>query len=99
MFLREIKNLQVVSQLSLKHVEDRLFITADFPSDFLQENQLYQPYLYVTLYARGGALIKIIDEETIQSYSLTKKNISRKVYHQIVEYALLHSPQFRHLFR
>ncbi|MFD2923109.1 hypothetical protein [Halobacillus naozhouensis] len=97
MFLNEVKHLQFYSQLSLHQVEDRLLITADFPQDFLLENSLENPFLYVTLYVRGGSRIKLIDEDTAQLYTLTKKDVAPETYHQIITFAREHAPQFKHL--
>ncbi|UOQ94723.1 hypothetical protein MUO14_07210 [Halobacillus shinanisalinarum] len=97
MFIREVKNLQFYSQLSLKHVEDRLLINADFPKDFLLKNRLDHPFLYVTLYVRGGSRIKIIDEGTAKLYTPSKKEFAAKTYNQIVKFAMKHAPQFKNL--
>ncbi|UOQ45948.1 hypothetical protein MUN89_08510 [Halobacillus salinarum] len=97
LFLKEVKNLQFYSQLSLKQVEDRLLITADFPKEFRIENQLHEPFLYVTLYVRGGARIKIIDEGTANIYTLTKKEIDPATYKKIIQFAIDHAPQFKNL--
>ncbi|MRH41339.1 hypothetical protein GH741_01460 [Aquibacillus halophilus] len=97
MFLNEIKNLQFYSQLSLKHVEDRLLITADFPREFCVDNHLIQPFLYVTLYVRGEVRIKIIDEGTAKIYTPTKKEIEPTTYKQIIQFAMKHSKQFNNI--
>ncbi|MDC3418168.1 hypothetical protein [Aquibacillus salsiterrae] len=97
MVLNEIKNLQFYSQLSVKQIEDRLLITAEFPKAFLAKHKLVQPFLYVTLYVRGGALIKIIDEGTVEIHSPTKKDIAPTTYNQIILYAMKYAPQFKHL--
>ncbi|MBM7572414.1 hypothetical protein [Aquibacillus albus] len=98
MYLREVKNLQFFSLLTLKHVEDRLIITADFPKDFLVENKLDKPFLYVTLYVRGGAIIKIIDEGTAKLYTPSKREIAPETYNQIIQFAAKHAPQFKNLY-
>lgn len=95
MFLNQVKNLEFYSQLSLKHVEDRLLITADFPKDFLVENQLEQPFLYVTLYVRGGSRIKIIDEDKTTLCSPSKREFASETYNQIIKFAMKHAPQFK----
>ncbi|MCT2534205.1 hypothetical protein NC661_10255 [Aquibacillus koreensis] len=95
MFLQEVSNMKVFSQLSLKHVEDRLIITAEFPKAFLRQNRLQQPFLYVSLYVRGGAIIKIIDEGTAELYSPSKKEFAPETYKQIIQFAMEHAPQFK----
>ncbi|WP_079528047.1 hypothetical protein [Halobacillus hunanensis] len=95
LYLKEVKNLEFNSQLSLNQVEDRLLITADFPKGFLFENCLENPFLYVTLYVRGGERIKLIDEETAQLYSPAKKDFAPETYHQIITFARKHAPQFK----
>lgn len=95
MYLSDISNLAFYSQLSLKRVEDRLLLTADFPADFNLEYHLKDPFLYVTLYTRGGALIKIIDEATADLYVLTKKEIEPHTYKRIIKFAKEHAPQFK----
>ncbi|MBM7553867.1 hypothetical protein [Thalassobacillus pellis] len=95
MYLNHVNNLHCNSKLSLKQVEDRLIITADFPKDFLVVNELLDPFLYVTLYVRGGARIKIIDEGTVNVYALTRKDVAEETYEQIIKFARLHAPQFK----
>ncbi|KHE73241.1 hypothetical protein [Halobacillus sp. BBL2006] len=95
MYLSEVKNLNFYSQLSLKQVEDRLLITADFPKQFMVESQMKDPFLYVTLYVRGGARIKIIDEGTAKLYIPNTKDIDPETYKQIIEFAKDHAPQFK----
>ncbi|WP_163527296.1 hypothetical protein [Halobacillus ihumii] len=97
LFLNEVKNLEFNSQLSLNQVEDRLLITADFPQDFLFENSLENPFLYVTLYVRGGSIIKLIDEDTAQLYTPAKKDFAPETYQQIIAFAREHAPQFKNL--
>lgn len=99
MYLSELKNLKFYSQLSLKQVEDRLLITADFPKEFMVENQMKDPFLYVTLYVRGGARIKIIDEGTAKLYIPNTKDIDPEIYKQIIEFAKDHAPQFKNRTR
>ncbi|WP_138419742.1 hypothetical protein [Aquibacillus sediminis] len=99
MFINEVKNLQFFSKLSLNHVEDRLLLTADFPKEFLVKNQLEQPFLYVTLYVRGGAIVKIIDEATAQIYTPSKKDFAPETYNQIIRFAMEHAPQFKRLVK
>ncbi|MFQ3544079.1 hypothetical protein Q7A53_08325 [Halobacillus rhizosphaerae] len=94
LYLNEINNLQFHSQLSLKQVEDRLMITADFPRNFLVESDLIQPFLYVTLYVRGGEQIKIIDEATAKLYTPAKKEFEPGTYRQIIQFAKKHAKQF-----
>ncbi|GGF14455.1 hypothetical protein GCM10010954_11340 [Halobacillus andaensis] len=96
MFITNVKNLQFYSQLSLKQVEDRVLITADFPKDLRMEHDLDEPFLYVTLYVRGGERIKLIDEGTVRVYSLTKKDFDLKTYNEIVQFAKEHALQFKH---
>lgn len=93
-FIRELKNLQFYSMLSLKQVEDRILITADFPKEVLLENRLEQPFLYVTLYVRGGSIIKIIDEGTAKLYTPSKREFAPETYNQIIQFAKEHAPQF-----
>lgn len=97
MVLNELKNLHFLSQLSVKQIEDRLLITADFPNEFRAAHKLVQPFLYVTLYVRGGALIKIIDEGTVEIHSPSKKDISPKTYNEIILFAMKYAPQFKNL--
>ncbi|WP_173916738.1 hypothetical protein [Halobacillus sp. Marseille-Q1614] len=95
MFLKEIKNLKYYSQLSVKQIEDRVLITADFPKEFLVENDILDPFLYVTLYVRGGERIKVIDEGTAKLYSLSKKEMAPETYAKIVQFAKQHASQFK----
>ncbi|WP_082234440.1 hypothetical protein [Halobacillus massiliensis] len=97
MFLKELSNLQFYSQLSIKQIEDRVLITADFPKGFLVENDILDPFLYVTLYVRGGERVKIIDEGTAKLYSLSKKEIDPKIYTDIIQFAKEHASQFKDL--
>ncbi|MFC7064192.1 hypothetical protein [Halobacillus seohaensis] len=99
MFLNEIENLGFHSQLSLSQVEDRLLITADFPKEFLVNTQMIEPFLYVTLYVRGGERIKIIDEGTAEIYTPAKKEMEQNTYNKIIQFAIKHSKQFNHLTR
>ena len=94
MHIKEIGNLKFHSQLSLKQVEDRLLITADFPKEVLKELGMRDPFLYVTLYVRGGARIKIIDEDNASLYIPAKKDFELKTYHEIIAFAKNHSKQF-----
>lgn len=98
MYLDDISDLNLFSQLSLKQVEDRLLITAEFPNQFLIENKMKNPFLYVTLYIRGGERIKIIDEETAKIYYPTKQEIAPRTRKQIVDYAKSQAKQFRTQF-
>ncbi|MDL4840849.1 hypothetical protein [Aquibacillus rhizosphaerae] len=95
MFVNELNNLQFYSQLSLKHVEDRLLITADFPQQFLIDNKMIEPFLYVTLYVRGGVMVKIIDEGTAKLYTPSRKEFDPDTFKQIVQFAMDHSQQFK----
>ncbi|WP_186577871.1 hypothetical protein [Aquibacillus kalidii] len=97
MYINEVKNLQFFSQLSLKDVEDRLIITAEFPKEFLVENHMIQPFLYVTLYTRGNVRIKIIDEATAKIYTPFRKDFDPDTFMQIVQFAMKQSKQFNHL--
>ncbi|CDQ17788.1 hypothetical protein SAMN05192559_102418 [Halobacillus karajensis] len=94
MHIRGISHLKFHSQLSLKQVEDRLIITADFPYEVLRELGMKEPFLYVTLYARGGTRIKIIDEDNAALYVPTKKEFEQKTYNEIIHFAKRHSRQF-----
>ncbi|WP_241655896.1 hypothetical protein [Halobacillus litoralis] len=94
MYLKEVNNLQFHSQLSLKQVEDRLLITAEFPDEFLKEVEMKDPFLYVTLLVRGGARIKIIDEDSAKLHIPAKKDFEQKTYHKIIEFAKEHAKQF-----
>ncbi|RWZ60624.1 hypothetical protein EQV77_04830 [Halobacillus fulvus] len=95
MYLKNLSNLDFHSQLSLKQVEDRLLITADFPEEFRKKHRLKDPFLYVTLYLRGGARIKLIDEATAELHSLTKKDIDPDTYEEIIQFAKDNAPQFK----
>ncbi|GAA5417176.1 hypothetical protein Pryu01_02238 [Paraliobacillus ryukyuensis] len=97
MYLNAIDNLQLYSQLSLTRVEDRMLIKADFPQKFIEENNLVDPFLYVTIYARGGERVRVIDEGTTKIYHLTEATTSPLTYHQILTFAIEHSKQFQHL--
>ncbi|MBA2173747.1 hypothetical protein H0266_02430 [Halobacillus locisalis] len=97
MLLRDLENLKLFSQLSLKQVEDRLLITADFPKDFLMENKMRDPFLYVILYTRGGERIKIIDEYSAKIYHPTKQEIDPETRKKIVLFARSQAKQFREL--
>ncbi|MCP3026543.1 hypothetical protein [Halobacillus sp. A5] len=95
MYIKGVKNLQFYSQLSLKQVEDRVLITADFPKELKVEYDLDDPFLYVTLYVRGGERIKIIDEGKVRVHSLAKKDFDSKTYAGIVQFARQHAAQFK----
>ncbi|GGM27109.1 hypothetical protein GCM10011351_11120 [Paraliobacillus quinghaiensis] len=97
MFINNIKNLSFYSQLSLKHVEDRLLIKADFPKEFLIQNNMTEPFFYVTLYVRGGERIKVIDEGTAKLYSPTRNEFDTDTYKEIIKFAMKNSKQFNHL--
>ncbi len=94
MYLNEISNLRFHSQLSLKQVEDRLLITADFPQRYLIEIGMSEPFLYVTLYVRGGDRIKIIDEDSARLHIPSKKEIEPETYNKIIHFAKTHAKQF-----
>lgn len=94
MFIKDIKNLDFFSHLSLKYVEDRLLINAEFPKEFIVENNMTEPFLYVTLYVRGGERVKIIDEGTAKIYSPSRNQFDQNTYQQIIEFAKKHSKQF-----
>lgn len=93
-YLKDISNLKFHSQLSLKQVEDRVLITADFPKEFLREIDMREPFLYVTLYVRGGERIKIIDEDSARLHIPSKKDFEQKTYKEIVTFAKKHARQF-----
>ncbi|QHT46990.1 hypothetical protein M662_10975 [Bacillus sp. SB49] len=95
MYLEEINNLTFHSQLSLKQVEDRLLITAQFPKNYLRQIEMRDPFLYVTLYVRGGERIKIIDEDSAKLYIPLKKEIHPDVYRRIIAFAKMHARQFK----
>ncbi|TGB04421.1 hypothetical protein E4663_05345 [Halobacillus salinus] len=95
MYLNELSNLKLFSQLSLKQVEDRLLLTADFPKEFLTENKMKEPFLYVTLYTRGGERIKIIDEATTKIFYPAKHEMSPEIRKYIVDFAKSQAKQFR----
>ncbi|MCA1013031.1 hypothetical protein [Halobacillus halophilus] len=95
MYLKDIENLECYSKLSLKQVEDRLLITANFPKEFLLESQMTHPFLYVILYVRGKEMIKILDEGTAKLYIPSKKEIDPKTYKKIIDFAKKHSKQFK----
>ncbi|WP_431799874.1 hypothetical protein [Halobacillus andaensis] len=95
MFVKDVKNLQFYSQLSLKQVEDRVLITADFPKEFMIEHEMEDPFLYVTLYVRGGARIKIIDEGKVRIYSPAKKDFDPDTFKEIVQFAKRYAAQFK----
>ncbi len=97
LFINDIKNLEFFSHLSLKHVEDRLLINATFPKEFLVENNMAEPFLYVTLYVRGGERVKIIDEGTAKIYTPFRNQYDQDTYNQIIQFAMEHSKQFTHL--
>lgn len=99
MYLNSVHNLQLYSQLSLKKVEDRLLINASFPKEFLKENGLEDPFFYVTIYARGGERLKLIDEGTTKIYNLLQFDINPDTYDKIMAFAMQHSKQFQHLSR
>ncbi|SFJ28859.1 hypothetical protein SAMN04487936_101541 [Halobacillus dabanensis] len=94
MYISEIVNLNFHSQLSLKQVEDRLLITADFPKEVLKELGMRDPFLYVTLYVRGGEIIKIIDEDNANLHIPSKKDFEQKTYNAIIDFAKKHAKQF-----
>ncbi|MFB1051309.1 hypothetical protein [Paraliobacillus sp. JSM ZJ581] len=96
LYIDEMKHLQLYSTLSLKMVEDRLLINADFSDEFMKENRLIQPFFYVTIYARGGERVRLIDEQTTAIYNLFKSNFSTSSYQQLIQFAMRHSKQFRH---
>nr|WP_255639637.1 hypothetical protein [Aquibacillus saliphilus] len=89
-----VKNLNFYSKLSLKDVEDRILITADFPQEFHANYRMTQPFLYVTLYVRGGVMVKILDEGTVKLYTPTRKEFDEKSYTEIIQFAKKHSKQF-----
>ncbi|WP_163539259.1 hypothetical protein [Gracilibacillus sp. YIM 98692] len=95
MKLSNLKNLQFFSQFTLKDVEDRLIITADFPKEYLKYHQLEDPFLYVVLYLRGSVFIKIIDEGSAQIYVPTRKEIEQETFNQIIQFAIKNAPQFK----
>lgn len=95
MVLNELKNLKYYSQFSLKDVEDRILLTAEFPKEFLTKYQMREPFLYVTLYVRGGARIKIIDEDTAEMHIPTLKEFDQATYQKIIQFAMQHSTQFK----
>ena len=97
MFIDKITNLKFYSQLSLKYVEDRLLIKADFPKEFLIQNNMTEPFFYVTLYVRGGERIKVIDEGTAKLYSPTRNEFDADTYKEIIRFAMKSSQQFKHL--
>ncbi|WP_182201247.1 hypothetical protein [Paraliobacillus salinarum] len=94
MYIEKIDQLHLYNVLSLKLVEDRLLIEVDFPDDFMKENTLIQPFFYVTIYARGGERIRLIDEQTTALYNLSKSNFSSEAYKQLIAFSLSHSKQF-----
>ncbi|WP_027954540.1 hypothetical protein [Halobacillus kuroshimensis] len=95
MVWKEIDNLQFLSQLSLKQVEDRLLITADFAPELKKTLGMKEPFLYVTLYVRGGARIKIIDEDSAALFNTTKKDFDEDTYERIIDFAKSHARQFK----
>lgn len=95
MYLKDIHDLQFHSQLSLKQVEDRLLITADFPKEFLREMDMKEPFLYVTLFVRGGERIKIIDEDSAKLHIPSKKDFEQQTYNKIIQFAKQHAKQFK----
>ncbi|CQR46488.1 hypothetical protein BN1058_00749 [Paraliobacillus sp. PM-2] len=97
MYIDNLNNLELYSTLSLKLVEDRMLINADFRKDFVKENKLIQPFFYVTIYARGGKRIKLIDEGTAKIYNLSKSNFSQATYQQLIKFAMKYSKQFKHI--
>ncbi|MCA0970222.1 hypothetical protein LCM20_06455 [Halobacillus litoralis] len=95
MYLKDLQNFELYSQLSLKQVEDRLLITADFPKEFLTENNMKEPFLYVILYVRGGERIKVIDESSAKIYYPSKQEIAPETRRGIVKFAKSKAKQFR----
>ncbi|MYL19545.1 hypothetical protein GLW04_06545 [Halobacillus litoralis] len=95
MVLKEIENLQFHSQLSLKQVEDRLLITADFSPGLKKNLRMKEPFLYVTLYVRGGARIKIIDEDSAALFIAAKKDFDEDTYERVIAFAKSHARQFK----
>ncbi|SDO68798.1 hypothetical protein [Halobacillus aidingensis] len=95
MHIKGIEHLKFHSQLSLKQVEDRIIITADFPKELRVALGMREPFLYVTLYVRGGARIKIIDEDNATLHIPSKKDFEQKTYNKIINFAKEHAKQFR----